>query len=63
VLFDRIVAILSQYRDGWSLEDLEARSTSAERVRPLLPTAGWLTRSLSVDDPFISAERFFADWP
>lgn len=63
VLFDKIVAILSQYRAGWSLEDLEARSASAERIRPLLPTAGWLTRSLSADDPFISAEGLLADWP
>ena len=63
VLLDRIVAVLSQYRDEWSLEDLEARSTSAESIKPLLPTDGWLSRSLSADDPLIAADALLADWP
>jgi hypothetical protein len=62
-LWKRVLHVLSQYRNGWSLEDIRARFTAAEVVISKIPPAGWLTRALAKDGPFISEKEFFAEWP
>lgn len=61
-LFEMTMEILSDYRNGWSLEDLEARAVSAERVRPRFPAAGWLSRALAADDLIITDEALLREW-
>lgn len=61
-LWDRVVKILSLYRDDWDLEDLESRMVSSEQVLPKLPTDGWLIKTLdAADAPFV--DDLLAEWP
>ena len=62
-LWNRVFSALSQYRDNWSLEDVDARIGAAESITPRLPSDGWLTRALSNDGPFIPEGELLAEWP
>ena len=62
-LWNRVFSALSQYRDNWSLEDVDARIVAAELIIPRLPPDGWLTQALTNDGPFISESELLAEWP
>jgi hypothetical protein len=62
-LWQRVVGILSLYRDEWDLEDIETRLAAAESVVAKLPPSAWLSKSLSIDGPWIEAADLLADWP
>jgi hypothetical protein len=62
-LWNRVRALLSLYRDQWSLEEIAAREVSAQRIRPGIPEAGWLVRALDANEVMITAERLCAEWP
>jgi len=61
-LWIRARTLLSLYRDGWSLDDISARSSSAATIRARLPATGWLVRALDADERFMTTERFLAEW-
>ncbi len=61
-LWSRVHAVLSAYRDKWSVDDFAARSLAAEGVRSRIPNTGWLTQMLSIDERFIPADRVVAEW-
>jgi hypothetical protein len=62
-LWDRTRTLLSLYRDGWTLDDLSARSAATEIIRPRLPPAGWLIRVLDGTKRTVSTEQILAEWP
>lgn len=62
-LWRRAVLVLSEYRDNWDLEDVEARLAAAEQAVAKLPPACWLTRALSCDGPWIEADDLLREWP
>jgi hypothetical protein len=62
-LWNKLFTLLSQYRDDWSLHDMEARRSAAAKVRRKLPPAGWLVRALENDAPFISGPMLLHEWP
>lgn len=62
-LWDRVVLVLSQYRDEWDLEDVDARMAAAEQVVPRLPPTGWLTDALSKDQTWIEVADLLEQWP
>jgi hypothetical protein len=61
-LWRKLKVVLVDYRDHWSLDDLSARRSALERVRPKLPTVGWLTRALDSSGRFVEEERLLGDW-
>ncbi len=61
-LWDKAVSALSIYRDGWDLEDLEARMVASEQVLPKLPAAGWLTKTLDEAEALWVA-NLLVEWP
>lgn len=63
LLWQRVVQVLSQYRDDWDLEDVEARLSAAEQVVAKLPPAAWLTNALSKDGPWIESTDLLEKWP
>jgi hypothetical protein len=62
-LWKRTVMILSEYRDNWSLEDVDARLTAAETIATKLPPSGWLTRALATDSVWIKDTDLLSEWP
>jgi hypothetical protein len=63
VLWKHLVMLLSQYRDNWSLEDVEGRRRAADLVIPKLPETGWIIRALGKQESFISASDLLTEWP
>lgn len=61
-LWQTVRAIMSIYRDKWSLYDIDARSRSAQLARAKLPAGGWLTRALSGDEQWVTMDVLLADW-
>jgi RAD3-like DEAD/DEAH box helicase/type III restriction/modification enzyme restriction subunit len=61
-LFDSVLQLFSEYRDGWSVDDLNARRAAAAAVIPQFPEAGWLTRSLSHDLVWVGDQELTAEW-
>jgi len=61
-LWNRIRSLLSLYRDGWSLDDIPARSAAAQAIQAGLPATGWLIRALDTDERFIRTEHLLAEW-
>ncbi len=61
-LWDTVKLLLSQYRDGWSIDDINARRMSAQSIRSHLPKTGWLIRALDIDKRFIDANSLRAEW-
>jgi hypothetical protein len=62
-LWDRVRLVLSLYRDGWSLHDIPARRSSAERIHDRLPATGWLIRTIDNEARFLNEEQILAEWP
>ncbi len=61
-LWNNVKILLSQYRDGWSVDDIGARHVSAQAIRARLPKTGWLIRALDTDKRFINADILCAEW-
>ncbi len=61
-LWDNVKLLLSQYRDGWSVDDINARRVSAQRIRSRLPKTGWLIRVLDMDKRFINTDMLRTEW-
>jgi Helicase C-terminal domain/Type III restriction enzyme, res subunit len=61
-LWDQVFTILSQYRDDWSLDDVQARRHGADAVLTRVPADGWLTRALAGNGPFISEREILSEW-
>jgi len=61
-LWNRVRTLLSQYRTGWSLDDIAARRASAQALRPKLPHTKWLIRALDADGRFIGEDHLCAEW-
>ena len=59
-LWNRVRSLLSLYRDGWSLDDISARSSAAQTIRARLPETGWIIRALDADERFITTERLLS---
>jgi hypothetical protein len=62
-LMERVLGILSLYRDKWSLDDVSARRLAAEKILPKCPPTGWLQRVLDRDSLFISPSDILKEWP
>jgi hypothetical protein len=61
-LFETVLAIMSDYRDRWSVDNLDARRTAAAAVIDRFPEAGWLTRALEDDEVFLRSDELLAEW-
>ena len=61
-LWNRVRMLLSQYRAGWSLNDITARRVSAQAIRPKIPHTRWLIRALDTDGRFLREDRLCAEW-
>jgi hypothetical protein len=61
-LWERARLLLSLYRDAWSVDDMQARATSAARVRQRIPQTGWLIRALDSERRFVSQQQLLAEW-
>ena len=62
-MWNRVRSLLAYSRDGWSLDDISARSAAAQTIRARLPETGWIIRALDADERFITTERLLAEWP
>jgi hypothetical protein len=62
-LWDRTKLLLSLYRAGWSLDNLQARLAAAQALSPKLPSSGWLTRAFAGVGLVINAEHLMTEWP
>lgn len=62
-LWELIKRILVQYRDSWSLDDIEARKSSAKKIRGYLPKANWLAMSCNADTRIVSESVLLKAWP
>ncbi len=62
LLFERVRALLTEYRARWSLDDMTVRRSAAEVVRPRIPRNGWLTRALDTGAPFVNSATFVNEW-
>ena len=62
-LWDHVVLLLSQYRDDWDLDDVDARMAAAERLVTKLPPASWFTNALSKDATWVEAADLLEAWP
>lgn len=62
-LWQRVLQVLSEYRDDWDLENVEARLAASEQIVAKLPPASWLTRALSNDGTWITADDLLEQWP
>jgi len=61
-LFEAVVAIMSDYRERWSVDNLDARRSAAAVVIDRFPDAGWLTRALEADEVFLTSQQLLAEW-
>lgn len=62
-LWRRLKIILSRYRQGWSLYDVNARRISSQAIRTRLPKTGWFVRILDMtDERFINAQYLCDEW-
>jgi hypothetical protein len=61
-LWNRIKILFSQYRSGWSLDDIAARRTAAQALRSKIPRTGWLIRALDRDERFLGEGQLCAEW-
>jgi hypothetical protein len=62
-LWDRLLSIITLYRDQWSLEDVDARLTAGESLLPKFPPEGWLTRALSEQVHIVTEAALLKEWP
>lgn len=62
-LWEKVKWILTQYRDGWSVDDVEARKNSGSKIRTYLPQANWLASACSADTRWITPEILLNNWP
>jgi len=61
-IWNRAKELLSQYRNSWSLDDINIRRQAVEAIRPKIPSNGWLTKALDIDERFISSEQLLNEW-
>lgn len=61
-LWNRAKELLSQYRNLWSLDDINIRRKAVEAIRPKIPSNGWLIKALDIDERFISSEQLLNEW-
>lgn len=61
-LWDIIRQIFNEYRNLWSFDDINSRIQAVDRIRPKIPTYGWLIRALDTDKRFISSEVLLNEW-
>jgi len=61
-LWQLLKQLLSEYRDSWSLDDIDARRQAAEALKRRLPDACWLVESLESEERFVAGERLLARW-
>ena len=61
-LWGRVKLLLSEYRNLWSLDDINLRRQAVEAIRPKIASNGWLTMSLDVDTRFISSKQLLNEW-
>lgn len=61
-LWQRVRFILTKYRDGWSLDNIETRRMRATEIRPLLPSDGWLLRTLDMNERWIDERILLNEW-
>ncbi len=62
-LWQRVQTLLSLYRDGWAIDDISLRRTTAEKIYPKCPPTGWLIRALEKQELLISGEDLLREWP
>jgi hypothetical protein len=62
-LWGKLKILLSLYRDGWSLYDIATRNSTAEAIKPRMPSTGWMIRALDVEARFITVEILTSEWP
>ena len=62
-LWERLRTLLSVYRDGWSLDDIDARQSAAQMISSRLPPVNWLIRVIETDGTFLSSKVLLREWP
>lgn len=61
-LWKRVRELASVYRNGWSLDDIPARRSSASRILQRIPKAGWLPRALDASAVFVDSKLLLGEW-
>jgi hypothetical protein len=62
-LWERVHTLLSNYRGGWSVDDIASRGPAMEALYAKCPPTGWLFRVIDQDNLFISADLLLKEWP
>ena len=62
LLWEKIKLLFSRYRDGWSLDDVNARLQVAASIIPLLPRCGWFTQTLNTENHHIPKNAIVSSW-
>ncbi|UCE08338.1 MAG: hypothetical protein JSW07_10090 [bacterium] len=50
------------YRNHWSLDNINTRKQAADRIRSRIPKLGWLIRVLNNDNRFVSTDILLTEW-
>lgn len=61
-LWEIVKQLLTEYRNSWSVDDINVRRNAAAAIMPKMPSGGWLGRALSSDQHILSSELFLAEW-
>lgn len=62
-LWERVRALLSVYRQKWSIDDVSARISAASTLLSKCPKTGWLLKALDADRLFVDGNHLLTDWP
>lgn len=61
-LFNHVTLLISRYRDNWSYDNVEARLTAANIIRPQIPPSGWLVRAIDNDEIIVTIDILLSEW-
>lgn len=61
-LWEIVKQLLIEYRNGWSIDNIDMRRNASNAIRPKIPNSGWLGRTLASDQHVISAEVLLSEW-
>lgn len=61
-LWERVCDIMTKYRSVWNIDDISAKRTAAEAIRPYLPRTGWFVRALDCAAPWLSEGDMLKEW-
>lgn len=61
-LWEIVKQLLTEYRNGWSVDNVTMRMNAGNAIRGKIPTPGWLGRALGRDELPITTDSLLSEW-